>query len=98
MIALAGFGDNWPLQVDWFAGALTGSATRKIVYHMSHDEAGNSTNSHRTIVDAVNGAALIGETRKFAEARSRFAFGMAALSPATPMFLMGEEVGAGLSI
>ena len=43
---------------------------------------------------AVNGAALIGETRRFAESRSRFAYGMSALSAGTPMFLMGEEIGA----
>jgi 1,4-alpha-glucan branching enzyme len=39
-------------------------------------------------------APLIGATRSYAEARCRFAFGMAALSAETPMFLMGEEIGA----
>ena len=43
---------------------------------------------------AVNYAALTGATRQYAEARSRFAFGMSVLSAGTPMFLMGEEIGA----
>ena len=43
---------------------------------------------------AVNGAALIGTTRAYAEARSRVAFGLSLLSAGTPMFFMGEEVGA----
>jgi 1,4-alpha-glucan branching enzyme len=102
LISLAGLGGDAPLNLDWFAGALAGSAGRKVVYHISHDEAGNSgkddpdpnKHSHRTIVDAVHGAPLVGPTRSFAEARCRFAFGMAILSPGTPMFLMGEEVGA----
>jgi 1,4-alpha-glucan branching enzyme len=42
----------------------------------------------------VNSAPLFATTRKYAEARSRFAFGMSALSAGTPMFLMGEEIGA----
>jgi 1,4-alpha-glucan branching enzyme len=102
LIAVAGYGSDGPLNIDWFAGALSGSANRKVVYHISHDEAGNSgkddadpdKHSHRTIIEAVHGAPLTGTTRDYAEARCRFAFGMAMLSPATPMFLMGEEVGA----
>jgi 1,4-alpha-glucan branching enzyme len=43
---------------------------------------------------AVNFAPLIGETRVWAEARSRFAAAMTLLSAGTPMFFMGEEVGA----
>lgn len=50
--------------------------------------------SHRTIVVAVNGAPLFGETRRYAEARCRFAYGVTALSAGTPLFLFGEEVGA----
>ena len=46
------------------------------------------------MVTAVNGAPLIGATRTYAEGRCRFAFGMAALSAATLMFFMGEEIGA----
>jgi len=102
LVALVGFGGDASLNMDWFAGALVGAANKKVVYHISHDEAGNSgkddpdpeKHSHRTIVEAVHGAALIGPTRDYAEARCRFAFGMAMLSPGTPMFLMGEEVGA----
>jgi 1,4-alpha-glucan branching enzyme len=46
------------------------------------------------MVTAVNNAPLVGATRAYAEARCRFAFGMTALSAGTPMFLMGEEIGA----
>jgi 1,4-alpha-glucan branching enzyme len=102
LIPSAGFGDNEPLSMDYFAGSLANSGARKVVYHESHDEAGNSyyevngdqVESRRTIVAAVNSAPLIGETRRFAEARSRFACGMTMLGAGTPMFLMGEEIGA----
>ena len=80
--------------MDYFAGALLATQYNKIAYHENHDEAGNDANTERTIVTAVNRAPLVGDTRKYAEARSRFAFGMAALSAGTPMFLMGEEIGA----
>jgi 1,4-alpha-glucan branching enzyme len=90
----AGYGSPGPLQMDYFAGALLATQGNKIVYHENHDEAGNDPNSERTIVTAVNAAPLIGATRKYAEGRSRFSFGMSALSAGTPMFLMGEEIGA----
>ncbi len=91
-----------PLKMDYFEGALYAAQFQKIVYHENHDEAGNSKykfgpqeySSQRTILVAVNGAPLVGPTRDFAEARARFAAGMAILSPGTPLFLMGEEVGA----
>jgi 1,4-alpha-glucan branching enzyme len=94
LIVSAGYGQNQPLAMDYFAGALSYSSQRKVVYHESHDEAGNSECSRRTIVAAVNSAPLVGETRRVAEARCRFACGMSLLSGGTPMFLMGEEVGA----
>ncbi|MEN9521150.1 MAG: hypothetical protein RLZZ381_3738, partial [Cyanobacteriota bacterium] len=94
LMATAGYGGNEPLAMDYFAGALAASSDRKVVYHESHDEAGNSQNSRRTILAAVNSAPLIGETRRFAEARCRFACGMTMLSAGTPMFMMGEEIGA----
>ena len=102
LIPTAGFGDNRPLAMDYFAGALAKSRDHKVVYHESHDEAGNASyeqggnriESRRTIVSAVNGATLVGETRNFAEARTRFACGMTMLSAGTPMFFMGEEIGA----
>jgi 1,4-alpha-glucan branching enzyme len=90
----AGYGAPGALNMDYFADAMLATQYNKIVYHESHDEAGNEDNTERTIVTAVNGAALIGATRKYAEGRCRFAFGMAALSAGTPMFLMGEEIGA----
>ena len=102
LIPTAGYGTDEPLAMDYFAGALAVSAEHKVVYHESHDEAGNSyyenagnrVESRRTIVSAANSAALIGETRRYAEARSRFACGMTMLSAGTPMFMMGEEIGA----
>ena len=42
LLKFAGYGDNRELRMSWFAGALTESATAKVVYHESHDEAGNS--------------------------------------------------------
>lgn len=102
LIPTAGYGSDEPLAMDKFAGALGWSGHNKVVYHESHDEAGNAyfeegghkVESRRTIVAAVNAAPLIGETRKYAEARCRFAFGVSILSAGTPMFLMGEEIGA----
>lgn len=102
LIPTAGYGNNDPLAMDYFAGALANSGHRKVVYHESHDEAGNSyydeggnrVESRRTIVSAANAAPLIGETRRYAEARCHFACGMTMLSAGTPMFLMGEEIGA----
>jgi 1,4-alpha-glucan branching enzyme len=64
------------------------------VYVENHDEAGNAEHSRRTILVAVNGAPLVGDTRTVAEARCRFAAAMSFLSPGVPLFLMGEEVGA----
>lgn len=58
------------------------------------DEPHKRYTSHRTIAVAVNDAPLVGETRHFAEARCRFAWGLTVLSAGTPMFLFGEEVGA----
>jgi 1,4-alpha-glucan branching enzyme len=43
---------------------------------------------------AVNDAYLVGPTRDAAEARTRLVAGVGILSAGTPMFLMGEEVGA----
>ncbi len=93
----AGYGASGPLPMDYFAGALLGSQANKITYHENHDEAGNDGNTERTIMTAVDSAPLFGVTRKYAEARSRFAFGMSVFSAGTPMFLMGEEIGAAKS-
>jgi len=94
LLRIAGYGAPGPLNMDFFAGALLATQYDKITYHENHDEAGNDPNTERTIVTAVNSAPLVGATRQFAEARCRFAFGMSALSAGTPMFLMGEEIGA----
>ncbi len=95
LIHTAGVGDNRPLAMDYFAAALQAtSGGNKIVYNESHDEAGNGRFTDRTINVAVNGAPLTGETRRFAEARCRFAAGVTILSAGVPMFLFGEEVGS----
>jgi 1,4-alpha-glucan branching enzyme len=90
----AGYGTTAPLNMDYFTGALLATQYNKIVYHENHDEAGNDANTERTIVTAVNYAPLVGDTRKYAEGRCRCLFGLSALSAGTPMFLMGEEIGA----
>lgn len=103
LLKFAGYGDDRPLAMNAFAGALADSATAKVVYHESHDEAGNSyyeeggqrVYSARTLVVAVNGASLgNAETRRYAEARARVAAALTLLGPGVPMFFMGEEVGA----
>jgi 1,4-alpha-glucan branching enzyme len=90
----AGFGHDGPLSMDSFANNLFQSQFRKVVYHESHDEAGNAGGSARTMSVAVNKTFLSGDTREWAEMRSRVAFGLSVLSPGTPMFLMGEEIAA----
>jgi 1,4-alpha-glucan branching enzyme len=94
LLKRAGFGGNEALQMDWFSGALYASQYRRVVFHESHDEAGNAGGTARTIVTAVNGAPVIDATRIAAEARSRVCFGLSLLSAGTPMFFMGEEIGA----
>jgi 1,4-alpha-glucan branching enzyme len=94
LVRQAGYGDDRPIAMDDFAGALGASGDAKIVYNESHDDCGNRPGSARTIWLAVNGAPLAGDTRRWAEARVRFAAGMALLSAGTPMFFMGEETGA----
>jgi 1,4-alpha-glucan branching enzyme len=102
LIPTAGYGTDEPLAMDRFASVLAQTGHKKVVYHESHDEAGNSyyeaggqkIYSRRTIASAVNDAPLVDKTRHVAEARCRFAVGMAMLSAGTPMFLMGEEIGA----
>jgi 1,4-alpha-glucan branching enzyme len=102
LLKMAGYGDDRGLRMTWFAGALVNSGNGKIIYHESHDEAGNSSYeeggqrvySGRTIAVAVNDAALIGKTRRDAEARVHFAAGITLLAPNIPLFFMGEEVGA----
>jgi 1,4-alpha-glucan branching enzyme len=92
----AGFGTGEPLRMDAFSGALYSSRFNRVVFHESHDEAGNAGGTMRTIRVAVGGAPLVGRTRVWAEARSRVCFGLSLLSAGTPMFFMGEEVGAQL--
>lgn len=94
LLKRAGCGGNEPLQMDWFSGALYASQYRRVVFHESHDEAGNAGGTARTIVVAVNYAPLVDATRLWAEARSRVCFGLSLLSAGTPMFFMSEEIGA----
>ncbi len=94
LLKMAGQGDDRGLDMAQFADALYQSKYDKVVYHESHDEAGNSSGSMRTLVCAVNGAALVDLTRAYAEARTRVAFALSLFSAGTPMFFMAEEVGA----
>ncbi len=94
LLKRAGFGGNEALGMDAFSGALYRSHYKQVVFHESHDEAGNAGGTARTIVTAVNDAPLLGPTRVAAEARCRCCFGLSLLSAGTPMFFMGEEIGA----
>src|SRR5208337_4882752 len=102
LLKMAGYGDDRPLDITKFADTLEQSANGKLIYHESHDEAGNSyyeeggqrIYSARTIMVAVNDAPLVGETRHYAEGRVHFAAAQTLLGPGIPMFFMGEEVGA----
>jgi 1,4-alpha-glucan branching enzyme len=90
----AGFGTDGPLAMGQFAGKLCDTQTGKVDYHESHDEAGNAGGTARTSKVAVGGAALVGATREYAEARCRVVAGLSILSAGTPMFFMGEEIVA----
>ena len=90
----AGFGSTGQLRMDSFSGVLYASRFNRVVFHESHDEAGNADGTARTIKVAVNHAPLFGATRTWAEARSRVCCGLSLLSAGTPMFFMGEEIGA----
>ncbi|CAA9319725.1 MAG: GH13 / GH13_10 / GH13_9 / GH13_11 / GH13_36 [uncultured Gemmatimonadetes bacterium] len=90
----AGQGDERPVAMGRFSSVLEGSRFDKVVYHESHDEAGNAGGSMRTSRTAVNGAELWGATRDYAEARCRVVTGLSVLSAGTPMFFMGEEIVA----
>jgi 1,4-alpha-glucan branching enzyme len=98
LLRTAGMGGNGDLAMDRFASTLALSARKTIVYHESHDEAGNSEHSGRTLMVAIAAGdgtpPPTGELRSIAEARVHFVAGMTLLSAGTPMFLMGEEVGA----
>jgi len=94
LLTRAGFGRNDPLQMDAFSGALYASRYNRVVFHESHDEAGNAGGTARTIAVAVDHAPLLGPTRRWAEARARVCCGLSMLSAGTPMFFMGEEIGA----
>ena len=94
LVKTAGEGGDGPLDIEQFAGVLYQSQSNKVVYHESHDEAGNAGGTVRTLVCAVNGAPLYATTRDYAEARCRVAVGLSLLSAGTPMFFMGEETGA----
>ncbi len=94
LLKQAGSGGNEPLQMARFSGALYASQYRRVVFHESHDEAGNAGGTARTVVTAIDNAPLVGATRTWAEARARVCFGLSLLSAGTPMFFMGEEVGA----
>ena len=90
----AGMADGEPLGMDALSGALWATQFNRVVFHESHDEAGNAEGTERTMIVATNGAPNVGETRRWAEARSRLCAGISLLAAGTPMFFMGEEIGA----
>lgn len=100
LIKRAGPGGDEGLPMDRLA-ALLPATPRRVIYHESHDEAGNSSywedgrevHSARTIMVAVNNV-LNDHSRPWAEARCRVAAGLTLLAAGIPMFFMGEEVGA----
>jgi len=98
LLRTAGMGGNGELAMDRFAHILEATSRKTVVYHESHDEAGNSEHSARTLMVAIAAGKdtppPTEEMRSVAEARVRFVAGMTLLSAGTPMFLMGEEVGA----
>jgi 1,4-alpha-glucan branching enzyme len=73
-------GGAGPLALDRFADCLISSRRNTVVYHESHDEAGNSEHSGRTLMVAIaadkNTPTPTGELRRVAEARCRFVAGM----------------------
>jgi 1,4-alpha-glucan branching enzyme len=98
LLKTAGMGGDGELAMDRFSETLAASGRKTVVYHESHDEAGNSEHSGRTLMVAIAAEKgtppPTGELRQIAEARVRFVAGMTLLSAGTPMFLMGEEIGA----
>jgi 1,4-alpha-glucan branching enzyme len=103
LLANAGYGDNGPLDMATFSCTLFQTQYNKVVYHSNHDNAGNCLDnqngicylsSHRTMVTAVNEAPIIGETRTYAESRSRVVASLSIFSAGTPLFFMGEEIAA----
>jgi 1,4-alpha-glucan branching enzyme len=95
LLLTAGEGGDGPVNMTAFAEELARTGQHKVVYHASHDEVGNAAGSRRTLLTAVNANGPVEASQlPFAEARMRFVVGMAMLSAGTPMFVMGEEVGA----
>jgi 1,4-alpha-glucan branching enzyme len=98
LLRTAGMGGDGELAMDRFAGVLAATGRKTVVYHESHDEAGNSEHSARTLMVAIaadkDTPRPTGDLRRIAEARVRFVAGMTFLAAGTPMFLMGEEIGA----
>ena len=95
LLKQAGFGGNEPLGMDAFSGVLYDSRYNRVVFHESHDEAGNAGGTARTIVVAVERrAARRRDARAGPKRARRVCSGLSLLSAGTPMFFMGEEIGA----
>ena len=88
ILKTAGSGYDGPLALGRFAEELERTGFSKLVYHESHDEAGNAGGTERTIVTASVG----GPPDDFARARLLVAAGTSLFSAGTPMILFGEEV------
>ena len=104
LIKLAGYGDNDRSNMTWFSEALAASAGDRVVYHESHDEAGNSSAKRTARMCTRHAPSSSPSTvRRWsatpgAMPRRERALppGSRCYRPAIPMFFMGEEVGASL--
>lgn len=90
LLKTIGSGYDGPLAIERFAKTLTQTGPDKIVYHESHDEAGNAAGTERTVRTAAGGAS---PADIYANARALVVAGISLFSAGTPMFLFGEEVG-----
>lgn len=97
----AGHGSDGHLPFSHWAKLYEAMKPWHVVYHESHDECGNSEKdgrrSKRTMLVAAaksHHTELTPDLRGWAEARCRTVAGLTLLGSGTPMFFMGEEVGA----
>lgn len=89
LLKTIGGGYDGPLAIGRFAHTLSQTGNKKVVYHESHDEAGNAAGTDRTVRTAAGGA----QADSHARARALLVAGISLFSAGTPMFLFGEEVG-----
>ena len=84
--------------MDYFAGALLGNTIQQDRLSRESRRGRQRPSTERTIVTAVESRAAGRRHAYLCRGAQPFRFGMAALSAGTPMFLMGEEIGAAKSV